>query len=138
MLKNPSIFGLGAAILSIALWLILNFFNPYSNETNNEPTLITLFMLVFPAFIAVISFFTSRKLLMLIAFIWSLPLSLYMLMTPGIFLLFGITCFFYLLSYILMSKKKGIRILLILTGSFTSTKSKALLVPLTDQDSLIK
>ncbi|MGW6302197.1 hypothetical protein [Peribacillus butanolivorans] len=107
MLKNPYFWGLVAAIISIALWLLLNFFNPYTNETNgtnNDTTSLTLFMLVFPAITAIISFFTTRKLLMLIAFIWSLPLSLYMLMTPGIFLLFGMTSFCYLLSYILMRK----------------------------------
>ncbi|GIN87555.1 hypothetical protein J6TS2_39410 [Heyndrickxia sporothermodurans] len=102
MLKKPSTFGLVAAILSIVLWLILNFFNPYSNQNNNDTTLITLFMLAFPACSAIISFSISKKILMLVAFIWSLPLSLYLLMTPSIFLLFGITSFTYLLSYILM------------------------------------
>ncbi|KQL55484.1 hypothetical protein AN964_12325 [Heyndrickxia shackletonii] len=105
-LKKSSFLGLVAAIITIVLWLLLNFFNPYSNETNNGTTLLTLFMLVLPAITAIISYFTSRKLLMLIAFIWSLPLSLYMLMTPGIFLLFGITSFCYLFSYIFMRKKQ--------------------------------
>ncbi len=107
MLKKSSFLGLGAAIISIALWLIFNFVNPYSNETNYETALITLFMLVFPAITAIISFFTSRKVLMLIAFIWSFPISLYMLGTPSIFLTFGITSFCYLLSYILMGKNRG-------------------------------
>lgn len=104
MLIKSSFFGVVAAIISISLWLLLNFFNPYSIETNTGTTLITLLMLVLPAISAIISYFTSRKLLMLIAFIWSLPLSLYMLMTPAIFLLFGLTSFCYLFSYILMRK----------------------------------
>ncbi|MCK1998636.1 hypothetical protein MPH47_15635 [Psychrobacillus psychrodurans] len=108
MLKKSSLLGLVAAIISIVLWMLLNFFNPYSNGTSNDTTLITLFMLVLPATLAIISSFTARKSLMLIAFIWSLPISLYMLMTPGIFLLFGITSFCYLLSYILMWKKQGL------------------------------
>ncbi|MGE8206833.1 hypothetical protein ACQKP0_20185 [Heyndrickxia sp. NPDC080065] len=56
MLKKASFLGLVAAIISIGLWLLLNFFNPYSNETNNSTTLITLFMLVLPAITAIISF----------------------------------------------------------------------------------
>lgn len=107
MRKKSSIFGFVAAIVSIALWILLNFFNPYSNLTSNEITFISLFMLAFPACSAIISFFTSKKVLMLIAFICSLPMSLYLLMTPGIFLLFGVTCFTYLLSFIFIQKKYG-------------------------------
>ena len=120
MLKNPSFLGLVAAIISIALWLLLIFFKPYTNETNNDTTSLTLFMLVFPAIYCNNPFFTTRKLLMLIAFIWSFPISLYMLMTPGIFLLFGMTSFCYLLSYILMRKKIGLFKALLSNGCFTS------------------
>lgn len=105
MFKKPSMLGLFAGIISIGLWILLMFFNPYSSNLNNDTILITLFMLVLPAITAIISFFTSKRVLMLIAFLWSLPLSLYMLMTPGIFLLFGITCFCYLFSYIFYVKR---------------------------------
>jgi uncharacterized membrane protein len=46
--------------------------------------------------------------LMLIAFFWSLPISLY-LATPGPFALFGITSISYLISYFFMrvEKKRG-------------------------------
>ncbi|WML58515.1 hypothetical protein [Neobacillus sp. PS2-9] len=107
MPSKPSAIGLVAAIVSIILWLILNFFNPYSNQASNDTTFITLFMLVFPALVAIFSYYRSKTIFMLIAFIWSLPLSLYLLMTPGIFLLFGITSFTYLISYILMRKSTG-------------------------------
>ncbi|MEH7435875.1 hypothetical protein V7182_00135 [Neobacillus drentensis] len=105
---KPSTIGLVAAIISIILWFILNFFNPYSNQASNDTTFITLFMLVLPAFAAIFSYYRSKTIFMLIAFIWSLPLSLYLLMTPGIFLLFGITSFTYLISFILM--RKSVRI----------------------------
>ena len=101
---KPSAIGLVAAIGSIILWIILNFFNPYSYQASYDTTFITLFMLVLPAFAAIFSYYRSKTIFMLIAFIWSLPLSLYLLMTPGIFLLFGITSFTYLISYILMRK----------------------------------
>ena len=104
MQRKPSVLGLIAGILSIVLWFILNFFNPYSNQVNGGTILITLTMLVFPACLAIISFIMSKKVFMLVAFIWSLPVSLYLLMTPGIFTLFGITSFTYFFSYILMRK----------------------------------
>ena len=104
MQRKPFVFGLIAGILSILLWFILNFFNPYSNQVNGGTILITLTMLVFPACLAITSFIMSKKVFMLIAFIWSLPISLYLLMTPGIFTLFGITSFTYFFSYILMRK----------------------------------
>ncbi|MCI0766936.1 hypothetical protein [Bacillus sp. TL12] len=105
MRKKSPVFGLIAGIVSILLWIILNFFNPYSNQENDRTVLITLVMLVLPACIAMVSFFISKKILMLIAFIWSFLLSLYLLMTPSIFILFGITNFTYLFSYILMRKE---------------------------------
>ncbi|MBU8878685.1 hypothetical protein BGM26_06735 [Bacillus sp. FJAT-29790] len=105
MRKKYSIIGLIAGLLSILLWLILNFFNPYSNLINGGTTFVSFVMLVLPGCLAIISFSISKKLFMLVAFIWSLPLSLYLLMTPGIFLIFGITSFTYLISYILMEKK---------------------------------
>lgn len=102
MRNHVSIIGLVSGILSILLWVLLVFFNPYSNEIDVRTMLITLVCLVIPAIIAILSFYMSKKVLMLVAFIWSLPLSLYLIMTPGVFLLFGFTSLAYLLSYILM------------------------------------
>lgn len=97
-----SIIGLISGIISILLWVLLIFFNPYSEQFDESTVLITLFCLVLPAIIAILSFYKSINLLMLLAFISSLPLSLYLLMTPGVFLIFGFTCLAYLISYILM------------------------------------
>ncbi|MEH7342388.1 hypothetical protein V7122_00630 [Bacillus sp. JJ1532] len=104
MQKKSSFIGLIAGMASIILWLVFHFFNPYSNQISYESMFTTFLMLVLPACLAIYSFYKSKKLYMLIAFIWSLPLSLYMLLTPGVFLLFGITSVMYLLSYVLMRK----------------------------------
>lgn len=104
MRKKSALIGFIAGMASIILWIVFNFFNPYSNQISYETMFTTFLMLVLPACLAIYSFYKSKKPFMLIAFIWSLPLSLYMLMTPGVFLLFGITSFMYLLSYVLMRK----------------------------------
>ena len=104
MRKSASALGLIAGIVSILLWVILNLLNPYSSQTSGGTTLITFVMLVLPACVAITSSLRSKKVFMLIAFIWFLPLSLYLLMTPGIFLLFGFTSFTYLISYVFMRK----------------------------------
>ncbi len=104
MQKKSALIGFVAGMVSIILWLVFNFFNPYSNQISYETMLTTFLMLVLPACLAIYSFNMSKKLFMFIAFVWSLPLSLYMLMTPGVFLLFGITSFLYLISYVFMRK----------------------------------
>lgn len=103
--KMSAILGSIAGGFSICLWIIFSFFNPYSNPNEIGPILITLTMLCFPACLAIISSLKFNKVLMLIAFIWSLPISLYVTLTPSIFVLFGVTCFAYLLSYFLMFLK---------------------------------
>ncbi|MBS4209488.1 hypothetical protein [Bacillus sp. FJAT-50079] len=104
MKKASAILGIIAGILSICLWLVFSFFNPYSNSAEFAPILNTFIMLFIPACLAIISSLKRKKLWMFIAFIWSLPISLYTAMTPSIFALFGVTCFLYLLSYLLMLK----------------------------------
>jgi hypothetical protein len=104
--KLSALLGLLAGVLSICLWLIFSFFNPYTNATDIEPILNTFIMLCLPACLAIISSLKSKKIFMLIAFIWSLPISLYVTMTSSIFALFGVTCLAYLLSYTLMLLKR--------------------------------
>lgn len=94
-----AILGVISGVLSICLWVIFSFFNPYSNATDIEPKLNLFIMLCLPACLAMNSSVMTKKSLMLIAFIWSLPISLYVAMTPSIFALFGVTCFAYLISY---------------------------------------
>jgi hypothetical protein len=93
--------GFIAGILSLSLWLILIFFNPYSTP-DPDSAVTTFFMLFLPACLAIFATVTSRKFLMLIAFLWSLPISLYLIGTPGIFALFGATSISYLISFLLI------------------------------------
>jgi hypothetical protein len=105
--KTGLFLGVMAGISSISLWFVLIFNNPYSTPTH-EPAVITFLMLVLPSCLAIVASFTSRKFLMLIAFLWSFPISLYLIGTPGIFALFGVTSLFYLISFLFMlTPRKG-------------------------------
>lgn len=73
--------------------------------------LATFLMLLLPAFLAIIASMTSKQLWLLIAFIWSFPFSLYLVVTPGIFVLFGVTCIIYLISFLLMTFTKSQKLL---------------------------
>lgn len=96
-------FGMFASISTMILWIVLHFFNPYNNQPPETDVLFnTFFTLLVPAFIAFFGALKKKTILLFIAFIWSLPISLYMSMTPGIFKLFGLTSILYLLTAILM------------------------------------
>ncbi|MBB3130734.1 hypothetical protein FHS19_005453 [Paenibacillus rhizosphaerae] len=102
-LKRPSaLLATTAGTAAILLWMMLVFFNPYSSSLETRPLQITFFTLCVPAALAIVSAWFRRRTLLLIAFLWSLPISLYLAMTPGIFALFGATSCAYLVSYFLM------------------------------------
>ncbi|MFD0694484.1 hypothetical protein ACFQZT_10305 [Paenibacillus sp. GCM10027628] len=92
--------GYAASVLTVVLWIIFVWINPYAAGMNRSSTVITFAMLVLPAVVCMSGLFLARSSLILAAFIWGLPYSLYMLLTPSIFLLFGITNFMYLLCFI--------------------------------------
>ena len=75
------------------------------------PMVTTFFMLFLPACLALVAIIFSKKWLMLIAFVWSLPFSLYLVFTPGIFVLFGVTCLVYLISFLFMKLPKSNKLL---------------------------
>jgi hypothetical protein len=93
--------GFIAGILSLSLWLILIFFNPYATS-DPDSAVTTFFMLFLPACLAIFAILSSKYFLMLIAFLWSLPISFYLLGTPGIFAMFGATSISYLISFLLV------------------------------------
>ncbi len=93
--KTSKLLGIIAGVASIIIWFVLK-------PTEYEPMLNTFFSLALPAVLAIIASLTNYSFLMLIAFVWSLPISLYMVLTPSYFALFGITCVCYLISFILM------------------------------------
>ncbi|SEO03272.1 hypothetical protein [Paenibacillus sp. OV219] len=98
--------GILSSFVSILLWIILIFFNPYNSAPQGKDVLFrtALFLLV-PAFFAVFGALIKSRIIMCIAFFWSLPLSLYLVMTPSIFKLFMVTSLCYLLSGIMMRKR---------------------------------
>jgi len=107
-MKFPSLLGLVAGVLSIITWVIVIFFNPYTDH--NPPfgleTILLSFILFFiPACLAIFSSLTAKKLLMLLTFFSSLP-SLYLAILGGIYALFGITSISYFISYIFMRVEK--------------------------------
>ncbi|MBO8170907.1 MAG: hypothetical protein H0Z33_03340 [Bacillaceae bacterium] len=99
--------GVLSSVIAVLLWAVLVFWNPYSSGSIESDvfwnTLVTLFA---PAVLALIAALTRKVFLMVFAFIWSLPMSLYMLMTPGIFKLFALVSLLYLLSAILLNRVK--------------------------------
>lgn len=102
MVKASLVIGVISGIVSIALWGILIFFNPYTLPTDIEPMISTFFMLLLPAVLVIISSIFKNKTFLLVAFFWSVPMSIYLSMTPGIFSVFGVTCFCYLVTFICM------------------------------------
>lgn len=101
-LRTFHIAGAVSGIGSMLLWCILIFFNPYTDTVNADAARNTFLMLFLPGVIALISLFGPWKPLMLIAFLWSVLPSLYLVGTPGIFALFGVTSAGYLIAYLLM------------------------------------
>lgn len=97
-----------ASIGTIVLWCLLNFFNPYA-EPANELLLRTFIFLFVPACLALTATYVKKPLLMIIASVWSLPISLYLLMTPSIFALFGVTSILYLVGGILAIRENKSR-----------------------------
>jgi hypothetical protein len=93
--KTSKLLRIIAGVASIILWFALK-------PTEYEPMMNTFFSLELPAVVAIIASLTTYSFLMLIAFLSSLPISLYMVLTQSYFALFGITCICYLISFILM------------------------------------
>lgn len=102
--------GFLSGIVSILLWIQLVFNNPYAAPSSGAIAT-TFFMLYLPACLAIISALKTNHKLMLVAFIWSFPVSLYVYFTPGIFSWFGITSVTYLFSFVLILVSQKISIL---------------------------
>lgn len=100
--KTAFLLGVIAGLFSIALWIVLVFYNPYAPADFDETAVNTFIMLVLPAFLAIIACLLNKKSLIFIAFVWSLPISLYMMLTPGIFAWFIVSCAAYFISFLLM------------------------------------
>lgn len=95
------VLGVTASVFSILLWIVLVFYNPYASSTADVAGN-TFVMLCLPACLAFISSVMYKQYFMLIAFIWSLPISLYLSFTPGIFAWFIAPCIVYFICFLLM------------------------------------
>ncbi len=95
------ILGVVAGVASIVLYVIFDFFNPYSS-IKLEPNYIPFTVFCLPACLAIFAALTDRKLFMIIAFLWTFPFSAYAFFTPGIFSLFGATCLLYFISFLFL------------------------------------
>lgn len=103
-----TVVGIVASISGIILWVIMNFFNPYSTEGINEATIkITFIGLGLPAISGFIASVFRIKWLMYTVFIVSLPLSMYLAGTPSIFKYFLLVSLCYLVSAILITMDKN-------------------------------
>jgi len=98
--------GIVASISGIILWVISNFFNPYVVGISKETIPITFTFLGLPAILGFIASLYGTKGLMYVVFIGSLPLSLYLAGTPGIFRFFLFVSLGYLVSAILLTMNK--------------------------------
>ncbi|WP_339270369.1 hypothetical protein NYE54_04610 [Paenibacillus sp. FSL K6-1330] len=101
-LQFDHVLGGATGAVSMVLWCILIFFNPYSDEISWKPALTTFVMLFLPAGLAMLAVMYSYRLLLLVAFGWSILPSLYFAATPGIFAWFGVTSLGYLFAFLFM------------------------------------
>lgn len=101
--------GVVAGLFSIVLWIVLVFYNPYTTSIIDKMAVNTFIMFCLPACLAIVSALLNKHYLMLIAFIWSLPISLYLMLTPGIFSWFIALCITYFICFLLMLFTKNKR-----------------------------
>lgn len=106
-MKYAAHLGILSSLGSITLWLIFVSYNPYNSEqVSNDVFLRSVLFLLVPACLALIGSIINNRIILFIAFIWSLPISLYLAMTPSIFKLFIVTSICYLLSAIWMRNRQ--------------------------------
>ena len=95
--------GTMAGVVSVFLWIKLHFFNPYIEHISESISIRqTILTLLLPAILAIAASLTKKHTFLFIAFLWSLPISIYSAFTKSVYALFAATCFGYILSYILM------------------------------------
>lgn len=107
-IEHIKVLGCFASMTSIILWITLIWIDPYFEGMNKVNPIISFIMLVCPALLFLLGLFQLRSMLMLISFVWSIPYSLFMLLTLSIFMLFGVTSFIYFICIVLF-RLKGIK-----------------------------
>ncbi|SFS74850.1 hypothetical protein [Paenibacillus sp. BC26] len=102
-IKNPhiEIVGYAASILTSLLWMVLVWQDPFFEGMNKVDPTQSFLMLVLPACLFGIGLLQSRVIIMLAAFLWSVPFSIFMLFSSSMFVLFGVCCLLYLVCAVL-------------------------------------
>lgn len=97
-----------ACVLSFLLWIALIWYNPYDPTSSRATAEITFGMLALPACLFAVGLRLRRTSILLAAFIWSVPIGLYMLGSPSFFALFGVSSMMYGLIAVLF-RANGVR-----------------------------
>ncbi|WP_100407003.1 hypothetical protein [Bacillus solitudinis] len=97
--------GLIAGISSILLCCNFTIINSYNNPTLAGAMPSPFLLLFLPAALAIFSSLTSNQKLMFTSFLWSLPMSFFMVAMPDIFSLYGLISIFYFVSFLIMRFK---------------------------------
>lgn len=103
-MRKSGMLGLSAAGVSVLLWLSFNFANVYAEPGDDAHAVLIRsgWTLLLPALLAAVASWFAKPYPLLAAFLWSLPISLYLACTPGIYALFGLTSAAYLIAYLMM------------------------------------
>lgn len=97
------VIGIVASISTLVLFIIMNFFNPYTSTSPNDVLLSTFCGLGLPAILALVAALDRKAWLMYVVFIGSLPLSFYLAGTPSIFRYFILFSLGYLIAAIFLT-----------------------------------
>ncbi|MFF2091352.1 hypothetical protein [Paenibacillus sp. NPDC058174] len=108
VVKLTNLIGYTASISTILLWIIFVWVNPYGPGLEKTSAFITFMMLVLPAVIFGTGLMLEKSMILLAAYIWSFPYSMYMVVTPGVFMLFGMTSFIYFICF-MMYRLRGVK-----------------------------
>lgn len=89
-------------ILAIIIWVNLTYIRPYNNPTLAGPLPYPFFLLFMPACLAIFSSLKCNQKWMFVTFLWSLPMSLFMVSMPDISSLYGIISILYFYNFLLI------------------------------------
>ncbi|WP_133257527.1 hypothetical protein [Paenibacillus montanisoli] len=99
--SHIELIGYSASALSIVCWLFLAWQDPYFEGMNQVDPLQSFLLLVLPACLFGVGLLQSRVIMMLAAFVWSVPFSVFMLFSSSGYALFGVMCIGYLVCIVL-------------------------------------
>lgn len=102
IVNKSTIIGIFGGIFAIIVWLYLTYINPYNNPTLAGPLPYPFFLLFIPACLAIFASLKNSQKWMFVVFLWSLPMSLFIISMPDIMWVYSIISAFYLISFLLI------------------------------------